>query len=110
MWYRLNVSYLLAAKHVYHSELVTKAIVPIVMLAIVFGSYWLWPTYYIPIRAYLMTGVVGLLVTLYVLWREKYIAVRGPLFGWRRMMQVGGSMMVTGMAALIISYTDVLML
>ncbi|USN57516.1 MAG: hypothetical protein H6766_03640 [Candidatus Peribacteria bacterium] len=56
MWYGLNTAYLLAEKKVYHSELITKAIVPLGMLLMVFGSYWIWPTYYIPVWAYLLTG------------------------------------------------------
>ena len=56
MWNTLNSSYLLAEKKVYHSQLITNLIVPLGMLLMILGSYWIWPTHYIPVWAYLLTG------------------------------------------------------
>lgn len=76
MWYRLNSEFLIASKKIWHSEMITKGIVPLAMLAFVFLSYWIWPTYYIPIWAYLITSAGGVLASLYILWKHKYVAIR----------------------------------
>lgn len=106
----LNTSFLLASKKVYHAELISKLIVPCAMMLIVFLSYWFWSTYYIPIWAYLFTWVIGMLVSLYILWKHKYVAIRGRLFDWKRMMKVSFPLFLSGMAGMIVVYSDVIML
>jgi len=106
----LNISFLIASKHIYHAELLGKAVSPVIMLAIVFGSYWIWPTYYIPIWARMITAWLGMIVSLYILWRYNYVAIRGKLYKWKEMLKISGPMLVTGMAFIIVTHTDILML
>lgn len=106
MWYGLNTAYLLAEQRVYHSELITKAIIPLGMLIMVFASYRIWPTYYIPVWAYLLTGGLGMVMSLYFLWKYKYVAIRGDLFDWREMMKVAGPMMIASLGGLMIFQVD----
>ncbi|USN57517.1 MAG: hypothetical protein H6766_03645 [Candidatus Peribacteria bacterium] len=51
-----------------------------------------------------------MVVSLYFLWKHKYVAIRGNLFDWKKMMKVSGPMLVTGMAGIFLTQTDILML
>lgn len=110
MRYRLNSQFLLASKKVWYNELITKGIVPVAMLMIVLVSYWLWPTYYIPIWAYLLTNAWGMIISLYILWKYKFVALRWKLEPLQSILTISSPMLVTGMVWTIAQKTDIFML
>jgi len=107
---KYNEAFLIGSKKIYHSELVSKALIPITMFLIVFVSYWIWPTYYIPIWWYLLTWALGMVVSMYLLRKHKYVAIRGDLFDWKQITKVSGPMIALAISLLVMQYTDVLML
>lgn len=107
---KLNTSFLLGTKNVYYSELINNVLMPWVLLLLVFLSYRVWPTFYIPIRAYLIAWCIGMTVSLYILVRCKNISIRGKLHSRKSLITVSGPMLITGIAGMIIWYSDILML
>ena len=105
-----HVFYLLATKKIYHSELISKIIVPLILLGIVSASYWIWPTYYIPIWAYLLSGGCGMLASIYILWRHNYIRITWPLISSTYILSISSPMLITGILGLVISYSDIVMI
>jgi len=93
----LNTSFLLAAKKIYHSELISKGIVPLAMLAIVIVSFRIRPTYYIPIWAYLLSGGLGMVVSFYTIQKHQNIRFKGILHNWRIIFNISSPMLMTGM-------------
>lgn len=106
----LNGSFLLASKKLFYSELVDKFLVPLVMFGIVFISYWLWPTYYIPIWGYLLAGVIWFLSSLYILRKYRYVSFTTQHADWKKMLKISMPMIFVALWFSIMQYTDILML
>lgn len=110
MRYRLNGEFLLASKKIWHSEMITKGIVPLAMLIFVLLSYWVRPTYYIPIWAYLLTSAGGAVISLYILWKHKYVAIRWPIASLTKILRISSPMLISWMAWIVAQKTDTIML
>lgn len=110
MWYKLNTHFLLASKKIWHSEMIREWIVPLAMLVLIYISYRFRPTYYIPIWAYLLTSAGGVCISLYILWKHQYVAIRGPMISLKKILRISGPMLITWMVLIIVRKTDILML
>lgn len=64
----------------------------------------------LPVWAYITSMLAGLGVSLWILWRDKTVALRGKLANWRQMVKVSSPMWMTGIVGIISEKTDVLMI
>lgn len=108
--YTFNTQFLVAHKKIFHSELITKLIVPSIVLLLLVVLYFVQPLATIPVRVYLGSGVVWLVASLWFMRKEKFVAVRWTLANWKEMVKISSPMWLTGMMSLILSYSDILML
>lgn len=111
MLYTLNISFLLAEKRIFHSELVSKGIVPLSGLWIIIGSYWLWPTRYIPIRAYLMSSLFWMIYSMWLIYSHIHIPSRDKIKSkTKQILSISIPLVLTALAGLVIIYSDILMI
>lgn len=106
----LNTQYMLAYKKVFHSEVITKIAIPLSLLTIVSVSYWIWPTYYIPIRAHLIADTIWMTISFYFLYKYSYTRFFGSIYPSTTLLRISVPILMTTLMGTLLVHTDKIML